>query len=591
MATPLSVFISYAHEDEIFLEKLRNHLTSLVREQLIAGWHDRMITAGGDWEREIKARLENADIIVLLVSSDFTGSEYCVGTEAALAVERWKANKARVVPVIVRPVDWKRLPLGSGSSQTSLGLLNALPKDGQPITLWPNEDQAYENVATGLRAVINDVNRQRASVASSPESTPTSAATLRPVSPPPSQSGRDPVQTAINRLMPFLETDSVTWFLGPRTTSPSLDSSIRDCHIARTLLADLELVDSQWTRLLPPVDVAASYYAVKRGLTTLVNDVTSWIANDAAQLPAVHRKLATLLASVRLRCTDADRRALRPIRRNQQLVITTNIDLMMERALVSAGIPFTRLVQVHSEPRIEATDYGGLGRLDDGRVVLRASPAIDAPILAEADSSNLRSLDSILQKVPPRTVTLDAGASSQTNNQNALESLSLKDFREPILYKLRGSLDVPESCAISSEQYLEFCLNIAGRFVPTQIGTIVQHTPAVFLGFGFLDPDFRLVYYTFLRALTELRKEDRMLYSVQLPPSDEPDDNYRKMELPIWEDLKDSGPRKAKITTLEESIERFLERLSESVDPGGTLRAPGIRDARSETGGERPWTA
>ena len=46
MSTPLSVFISYAREDEPFLEKLIKHPSSLQKERLIAGWYDRLTTTG-----------------------------------------------------------------------------------------------------------------------------------------------------------------------------------------------------------------------------------------------------------------------------------------------------------------------------------------------------------------------------------------------------------------------------------------------------------------------------------------------------------------------------------------------------------------
>src|SRR5262249_10929840 len=43
---PLNVFISYAHEDEPFKDRLIKHLAILQHEQLISAWQDRMIVAG-----------------------------------------------------------------------------------------------------------------------------------------------------------------------------------------------------------------------------------------------------------------------------------------------------------------------------------------------------------------------------------------------------------------------------------------------------------------------------------------------------------------------------------------------------------------
>jgi hypothetical protein len=587
MPTPLSIFISYAREDERYLEMLVKHLTSLEREKLIAGWYDRMITGGRDWDAEIKPRLDAADIVLLLISSDFTGSPYCLSIEAERAVARWRENKARVIPVILRSVDWKKLPFGQGADQTSLGLLNALPKDARPVTLWADADQAFENITEGLRRVIDEIAQQRAAVTpvtvASPAGPPATRDTPPRADAPPRSApqGRDAVQVSLDRLAPFLANDSVTWLLGSRAATLGTDSALRACEITRRLLANLDLVDRDWDRLLPPVDVAASYYAAKNGLTTLVQDVSKWIDSEPT-VPAVHGRLATLLALNKARVLDADKQQFRPPPRNRQLVITTNLDLMMERALIAAALPFTRIVQYHSEPKLEVTVYRDVVRLDDGRVAVRSSGVPDA--LISASTSEISALNLVLAAATSRTVTLEPATGTHTNNQNSLESFSLTGLQTPILYKLRGSLDIPESCAVCTEQYLDFCLTMAERFVPTQIGTIVQHTPGVFLGYGYLDPDFRLLYYTFLRALTERPKEDRRLYSVQTPPVQEPRDNYRRMEVPIWEDLKDSGPRKARITTLEETSENFLDRLITRVDPTGELQIRALDPSTSPRG-------
>ena len=55
---PVKIFFCYAHEDELFLNKLKSHLSPLRREDLIDVWHDRDISAGAEWEKEIDINLE-----------------------------------------------------------------------------------------------------------------------------------------------------------------------------------------------------------------------------------------------------------------------------------------------------------------------------------------------------------------------------------------------------------------------------------------------------------------------------------------------------------------------------------------------------
>ena len=84
----LTLFYSYAHEDENLRKKFEKHLSSLKRQNFIETWHDRMIMAGTNWASDIDDHLKTADIILLLVSSDFIASDYCYGKEMEQALSR-----------------------------------------------------------------------------------------------------------------------------------------------------------------------------------------------------------------------------------------------------------------------------------------------------------------------------------------------------------------------------------------------------------------------------------------------------------------------------------------------------------------------
>src|SRR2546429_9932386 len=99
----VSIFFCYAHEDEALLNKLKTHLRPLQRQGLIDVWHDRDISAGTEWEREISQHLNSAQVILLLVSPDFMFSEYCYGIEMKRAMERHEHGEARVIPIICLP--------------------------------------------------------------------------------------------------------------------------------------------------------------------------------------------------------------------------------------------------------------------------------------------------------------------------------------------------------------------------------------------------------------------------------------------------------------------------------------------------------
>jgi hypothetical protein len=130
--------------------KLETHLRLFARERLITGWHDRKITAGKEFEGQIDEHLNQAAIILLLVSADFLDSDYCYDIELERAMERHRAGEARVIPIILRECEWHRAKFGQ---------LVALPTDGRSVTgrRWKNQDEAFADVARGLREVIADI--------------------------------------------------------------------------------------------------------------------------------------------------------------------------------------------------------------------------------------------------------------------------------------------------------------------------------------------------------------------------------------------------------------------------------------------------
>src|SRR5712692_6640492 len=135
-AGPVTLFLSYAHEDEPFCQELKKHLRLLERQSLISAWYDRQIIAGTNWAEEIDKQLERASIILLLISADFLASDYCYSQEMTRALQRHAAGEARVIPLLVRPCDWKGAPFAH---------LQGLPTDAHPISTWPDRDEAWTN--------------------------------------------------------------------------------------------------------------------------------------------------------------------------------------------------------------------------------------------------------------------------------------------------------------------------------------------------------------------------------------------------------------------------------------------------------------
>jgi hypothetical protein len=137
-----TVFFSYCHKDEPLRDELEVHLAPLKRQGIIDAWHDRRIDAGDNLAGSISEHLERADIVLLLISPYFLHSDYCFDVEMRRALERHAAGDARVIPVILDPCDWHSAPFGK---------LLAVPKDGRPITKFPNRHDALLEIAQAVR--------------------------------------------------------------------------------------------------------------------------------------------------------------------------------------------------------------------------------------------------------------------------------------------------------------------------------------------------------------------------------------------------------------------------------------------------------
>lgn len=144
------VFISYAHADESLRQELDKHLASLKHQGIIETWHDRRIAAGQEWAVEIDENLRTSQVILLLASADFISSSYCYEKEMQEAMRQHESGEAVVIPIILRPCDWRDLPFGK---------LQAATRDGRPITKYPTLDDGFLEVAQSIKSAAARIGR------------------------------------------------------------------------------------------------------------------------------------------------------------------------------------------------------------------------------------------------------------------------------------------------------------------------------------------------------------------------------------------------------------------------------------------------
>jgi hypothetical protein len=146
----LEIFYLYAEvpEDRSLLERLDKHLAVMRRQGLISTWNKSQIKSGANVQHEINRHLEQAQIILFMISADFLAAYYLEDdTCFARALDR-RTTGTRVIPVLLRPSDWQDTPFGK---------LMPLPLNGIPVSAWSSREEALYQIARGLRAVVNEL--------------------------------------------------------------------------------------------------------------------------------------------------------------------------------------------------------------------------------------------------------------------------------------------------------------------------------------------------------------------------------------------------------------------------------------------------
>ncbi|MEH6387441.1 MAG: toll/interleukin-1 receptor domain-containing protein [Pseudomonas profundi] len=144
-----SLVFSYSHADETLRNELEKHLAPLKRMGKISTWHDRRIVPGQVFADQIDKHFSEADIILLLVSSDFIASDYCYQIEMSNALQRHERGEAVVIPVILRSCAWHQLPFGKLLAATS---------DGKPITQFASYDDGFVEVVGAVSRALDERN-------------------------------------------------------------------------------------------------------------------------------------------------------------------------------------------------------------------------------------------------------------------------------------------------------------------------------------------------------------------------------------------------------------------------------------------------
>jgi TIR domain-containing protein/SIR2-like protein len=492
------VFLSYSRRDKAFVEKVLDYLGS----QDITVWFDRKeINLGDRWQDKIEEGLKNSRAIAVFVGPGGLGN--WEGEEMRAAIDMAVNNKKiRVIPVL--------LPGVTPESEAVPMFL----RNYSACMLQGADD--HENLGRLSWAISgrNPILPRRGEPASSAVAAAAS-----------------PVQEALAQLREHLRAgENITFFVGRCATNPGAH-----CEITATLLRDIDLIDPNHDNPLPQLDLAASFFAARNTDSALEHKVVEALDQRPAVPPLIHAKLAKLLSM------RGGRTETRGRRRFRQLIVTTSFDLALEMALAAAGMAFTRLVQYRAEPRVKIN------------VIANAAPL-------GVNAGDEEQFGKALSAAGERDIVVRNGTMYESVGSDE-RPVEIDQLPEPIVYKLLGSRDIPDSCTISTEQHYDaIALSIAQKSIPEQVNQIISNTPMVLLGAKILDADFRLSYALLKKALDSGRADTSRFAVAEKAEGDQRDYAF-KLGLNAWDRLKARAAKKYGIEMLDTPGDRFLSEL------------------------------
>jgi hypothetical protein len=163
----LTVFISYAHEDNEgpdpsrhWLNRLLQHLKPLVFQKQVRTWSDIAIETGERWHESIRTQIPNASVAVLLVSPAFLASEYIRNSELPMLLLNAQHRGITVLPIILRrclftTTKFKYPDPVNGPEELPLSIFQAANSPDKPLNAMQEheQDEVFVSIAERILTI------------------------------------------------------------------------------------------------------------------------------------------------------------------------------------------------------------------------------------------------------------------------------------------------------------------------------------------------------------------------------------------------------------------------------------------------------
>jgi internalin A len=155
------VFVSYSHSDSDAMKELSKFLIGLERNGQIEKWDDLKLESGMEIKKDILYKLEEADIVILLISQDFIASDFIYDHELPLAMKKKLNGSGSIIPVLLSKSTIADLELdikNAEGNNIKMGDFYFTPQDEnnslKPIKEWEHKENAWIKVYEEVKKKI-----------------------------------------------------------------------------------------------------------------------------------------------------------------------------------------------------------------------------------------------------------------------------------------------------------------------------------------------------------------------------------------------------------------------------------------------------
>jgi len=363
-STMKRIFISYSHKDGHWKDRLVKHLTVLSLEGFCEVWDDRRIDVGDDWKPEIEKALNEADIVILMVSTDFLVSNFIRAEEVPMLLKRRKTQGLWVIPLFVKPCPWKKVEW--------LNKIQGEPRDGKTLEERDQGGQAEKIMADLAEKIAEKIQRGAQQNAASPLPQKVSQPDARPLENPFTETyavrdenrfiGRE---NELRKLKQMLTGGSVSLQGDHKIGKSSLLWKLAGTWPG-PVIGPLNFQTKHWDEMVEEISIkSGKSYKSKRDFRDALINCRALVLLDEMEL-GPEKGLTPTDCSLMRGCLDENREL--------KIVIASRKPVMKDSRLIGVGSPFYNICL----PFI----LGPLGESDARRLLAhpwaKDSPAFDA---------------------------------------------------------------------------------------------------------------------------------------------------------------------------------------------------------------------